>query len=209
MTLDYLLEDAEGLIPPIETVPFDAVEKPRLTDREEIFAAANTAKLMQDLGDEEITVEPEDEVRAQQIFEEGRTPSRYERTLPGVMLKLEALLTEYDYSIIADAQQVRTYVTNRLLEETSDPDPKIRLRAYELLGKISDVGLFTERKEITIQHKSTEELTDLLRTKLNRLIDGEVVNTDDAEDALFEEHSVYKAKKLAETITADDLLRDL
>jgi hypothetical protein len=208
MTLDYLLEDAEGLIPPIETVPFDAVEKPRLTDREEIFAAANTAKLLQDLGDD-IDVEPEDEVRAQQIFEEGRTPSRYERTLPGVMLKLEALLTEYDYSIIHDAQQVRTYVTNRLLEETSDPDPKIRLRAYELLGKISDVGLFTERKEITVKHQSTEELTDLLRSKLNRLIEGEAREVEDAEDALFEEHSMYKAKKLAETITADDLLKDL
>jgi hypothetical protein len=205
MTLDYLLND-EGLIPPLETVPFDAVEKPRLTDREEIFAAANTAKLMQDLGDDEITVEPEDEMRAQDIFEEARTPTKYERTLPGVMLKLEALLTEYDYSIIHDAQQVRTYVTNRLLEETSDPDPKIRLRAYELLGKISDVGLFTERKEVTIKHQSTEELTDLLRSKLSRLIDGQA---EEIEEGLFEERSMYEAKRLAETVTADDLLNEL
>jgi len=206
MTLDYLLEDAEGLIPPLETVPFDAVEKPRLTDREEIFAAANTAKLMQDLGDEEITVEPEDELRAQDIFESARAPSRYERTLPGVMLKLEALLTEYDYSIIHDAQQVRTYVTNRLLEETSDPDPKIRLRAYELLGKISDVGLFTERKEVTIKNQSTEELTDLLRSKLNRLIDGE---SQEIEDAVIVENSKHEAHRLAVSVTADDILKEL
>jgi len=206
MTLDYLLEDAEGLIPPLETVPFDAVEKPRLTDREEIFAAANTAKLMQDLGDDEITVEPEDELRAQDIFESARAPSRYERTLPGVMLKLEALLTEYDYSIIHDAQQVRTYVTNRLLEETSDPDPKIRLRAYELLGKISDVGLFTERKEVTIKNQSTEELTDLLRSKLNRLIDGE---SQEIEDAVIVENSKHEAHRLAVSVTADDILKEL
>ena len=206
MTLDYLLEDAEGLIPPLETVPFDAVEKPRLTDREEIFAAANTAKLMQDLGDDEITVEPEDELRAQDIFESARAPSRYERTLPGVMLKLEALLTEYDYSIIHDAQQVRTYVTNRLLEDTSDPDPKIRLRAYELLGKISDVGLFTERKEVTIKNQSTEELTDLLRSKLNRLIDGE---SQEIEDAVIVENSQHEAHRLAVSVTADDILKEL
>jgi len=206
MTLDYLLEDAEGLIPPLETVPFDAVEKPRLTDREEIFAAANTAKLMQELGDDEITVEPEDEMRAQDIFESARAPSRYERTLPGVMLKLEALLTEYDYSIIHDAQQVRTYVTNRLLEETSDPDPKIRLRAYELLGKISDVGLFTERKEVTIKNQSTEELTDLLRSKLNRLIDGE---SQEIEDAVIVENSKHEAHRLAVSVTADDILKEL
>jgi hypothetical protein len=206
MTLDYLLEDAEGLIPPLETVPFDAVEKPRLTDREEIFAAANTASLLRELGDEEITVEPEDEVRAQQIFEEARTPTRYERTLPGVMLKLEALLTEYDHSIIHDAQQMRNYVTNRLLEETSDPDPKIRLRAYELLGKISDVGLFAERKEITIKNQSTEELTDLLRAKLTRLIDGEA---EEIEDGVLISNQDHEAHRLAQTVTADDLLKQL
>jgi hypothetical protein len=161
---------------------------------------------MQDLGDEEITVEPEDELRAQDIFESARAPSRYERTLPGVMLKLEALLTEYDYSIIHDAQQVRTYVTNRLLEETSDPDPKIRLRAYELLGKISDVGLFTERKEVTIKHQSTEELTDLLRSKLNKLIDGE---SEEIEDAVIVENSQHEAHRLAVSVTADDILKEL
>jgi hypothetical protein len=206
MTLDYLLEDAEGLIPPLETVPFDAVEKPRLTDREEIFAAANTANLLLELGDDEITVEPEDEVRAQQIFEEARTPTKYERTLPGVMLKLEALLTEYDHSIIHDAQQMRNYVTNRLLEETSDPDPKIRLRAYELLGKISDVGLFAERKEITIKNQSTEELTDLLRAKLTRLIDGEA---EEIEDGVLISNQDHEAHRLAQTVTADDLLKQL
>jgi hypothetical protein len=206
MTLDYLLEDAEGLIPPLETVPFDAVEKPRLTDREEIFAAANTASLLRELGDEEITVEPEDEVRAQQIFEEARTPTQYERTLPGVMLKLEALLTEYDHSIIHDAQQMRNYVTNRLLEETRDPDPKIRLRAYELLGKISDVGLFAERKEITIKNQSTEELTDLLRAKLTRLIDGEA---EEIEDGVLISNQDHEAHRLAQTVSADDLLKQL
>jgi hypothetical protein len=145
-------------------------------------------------------------VRAQQIFEEARTPTKYERTLPGVMLKLEALLTEYDHSIIHDAQQMRNYVTNRLLEETSDPDPKIRLRAYELLGKISDVGLFAERKEITIKNQSTEELTDLLRAKLTRLIDGEA---EEIEDGVLISNQDHEAHRLAQTVSADDLLKQL
>jgi len=122
------------------------------------------------------------------------------------MLKLEALLTEYDHSIIHDAQQMRNYVTNRLLEETSDPDPKIRLRAYELLGKISDVGLFAERKEITIKNQSTEELTDLLRAKLTRLIDGEA---EEIEDAVVVSNQNHEAHRLAQTVTADDLMKDL
>lgn len=171
MALEFLLND-EALIPTLEQVPIDA-EPPKLNDREDILAGATTARLLHDLGDTEVLVDEDDEARAQDIFANGRSPSKYERTLPGVMLKLEALLTEYDHNIIEDANQIRVYVTNRLLEETDDPDPKIRLRAYELLGKISEVGLFTERQEVTVRHQSTEELQETLRAKLGRLIEGE------------------------------------
>jgi hypothetical protein len=61
-------------------------------------------------------------------------------------------------------------VTNRLLEESQNPDPRIRIRALELLGKHSDVGLFTDRSEVTITHQSTDELKARLRSKLQRLI---------------------------------------
>ena len=171
MTLEFLLND-EPLLPTLDQVPLDATP-PCLNDREDIFASAQTARLENELDEKDIFIDEDDESRAQEIFTSGRSPSKYERTLPGVMLKLEALLTEYDHNIIEDANQIRVYVTNRLLEETSDPDPKIRLRAYELLGKISEVGLFTERQEVTVRHQSTEELQETLRSKLGRLIEGE------------------------------------
>jgi hypothetical protein len=66
--------------------------------------------------------------------------------------------------------EMRHLVTNRLLEESKNPDPRIRIRALELLGKHSDVGLFTDRSEVTITHQSTDELKARLRAKLQRLI---------------------------------------
>jgi predicted transposase YdaD len=45
----------------------------------------------------------------------------------------------------------------------------VRIRALELLGKITDVGLFTERSEVTITHRSKEELVVSLREKIQRL----------------------------------------
>jgi hypothetical protein len=60
-------------------------------------------------------------------------------------------------------------VTNKLVLESENPDPKIRIRALELLGKISDVGLFTERSEVVITARSTEELKQTLREKFNKL----------------------------------------
>ena len=56
------------------------------------------------------------------------------------------------------------------------------MKALELLGKISEVGLFADRKEVTITHQTTEDLRDSLRAKLGKLvlddvIDAEVVET--------------------------------
>ena len=182
-------------MPPLDQMPIG--DSPKLSDREEIFASATTAQLLRDLGDD-VEVTEEDAVRAQELFESTRTPTPHERKLPGVMLHLNAMLTQYDHMIIEDAQQVRTYVTNRLLEESNDDDPKIRMRALELLGKISDVGLFTERKEITVKHQSTEELEDLILGKLDKLM-GTVVEGEVVEPEPVRQHS------LVEDVTPDEI----
>jgi hypothetical protein len=64
-------------------------------------------------------------------------------------------------------------VTNKLVLETDNPDPRIRIRALELLGKISDVGLFADKSEVTITHQSTEDLRLRLRSKLAKLVNPE------------------------------------
>jgi hypothetical protein len=206
-TLAYLLANEDGIIPPIEQVPIG--NSPKLSDREDIFASAQTAKLLHDLGDE-IEISEEDVGRAQELFESARVPTPHERKLPGVMLHLDAMLTKYDHTIIEDAQQVRTYVTNRLLEESNDDDPKIRLRALEMLGKISDVGLFTERKEITIRDKSTEDLTELLRAKLNKLMSDDPIDaySEEIEDADYVDVHKKEALELAKSVTADEMLKN-
>lgn len=201
MPLEFLLDDKEkDLIPPLEQMPMEPT--PPLNTREDIFASAKTADFMSVLGDEEASeITEEDEGRARDLFESAREPSKYERQLPGTMRKLNALLDEYDHTIIGDAQQVRTYVTNRLIEESSDDDPKIRMRALELLGKISDVGLFTERQEVTHKHQSTEELEDLLRNKLTRLIDGDISDAEIVEKS----ESGDDPAQVARSVSPDDI----
>lgn len=74
---------------------------------------------------------------------------------------------------VANALELRRLVTNRLIKESVHPDAKVRIRALELLGKISDVGLFTERSEVTINHRSTSDLESKLREKLQKLLDND------------------------------------
>ena len=57
-----------------------------------------------------------------------------------------------------------------VLLETDNPDPRVRIRALELLGKISDVGLFAEKSEVTITHQSTDDIKEKLRSKLAKLV---------------------------------------
>jgi hypothetical protein len=89
---------------------------------------------------------------------------------PASLQNIRTYLDEFGRAVVAHAVEVRHLVTNRLLEESSNPDPRIRIRALELLGKISDVGLFTEKQEITITHQTTDELRERLRNKLHKLV---------------------------------------
>ena len=47
------------------------------------------------------------------------------------------------------------------------------MRALELMGKISDVGLFTDKSEVTITHQTTDDLKEKLRGKLAKLVNPE------------------------------------
>ena len=51
----------------------------------------------------------------------------------------------------------------------------------ELLGKISDVGLFAEKTEVTITHQTTDDLKASLRQKLAKLVNP----VEEVEDAVI------------------------
>lgn len=92
--------------------------------------------------------------------------------LPPPALQLtHRILEEFGHSIVHSSVQVRHMVVNKLIQETENPDPRIRVKALELLGKMSDVGLFTERSEVTVTHQTSDELREKLKEKLLRLKD--------------------------------------
>lgn len=134
---------------------------------------------------------------------------------PASLQNVRAYLDEYGRAVVNHAVELRHTVTNRLIEESQNPDPRIRIRALELMGKISDVGLFTDRTEVTITHQTTDELRLKLRAKLQRLVnppviqDVEVVLGNDiidvdAELGLNMPKTAEKAEILDENTTFDD-----
>lgn len=150
----------------------DMIEKAR--------AAAAAADMLAEFG---LVEEPtkEDEATAAAIAanyakdpqstSEAATPARLAKTTPAALQLTRHILDEFGHKIVDSAVEVRHMVTNKLVQETENPDPRIRLRALELLGKITDVGLFTDRSEVTVTHQTADDLRNQLREKLQKLKD--------------------------------------
>jgi hypothetical protein len=201
------------VVPPLERVPIEPL--PPLSERERIRAGAQTAialmRLENELGgcpDAPIPPPSEEEAQiARTIFRDARSPTRVEMEMPGVVRHLDLMLTEYDYSLIEDADRIRNYVVNRLLEESRDP--KNAMKALELLGKLSNVNAFTERREVTVTHQSTEDLEQKLKDSLAILLDPEdveIVSETPAPRAKTQPATPEEVQKLAETLDFDDLM---
>jgi hypothetical protein len=120
-------------------------------------------------------IDEADKHKAREVFLGNELASDADLSSPGMVVYLQSLLSEYDTVVVKSAQQLRTYVTNRLLRETDNADARIRMKSLELLGKISDVGLFTDKTEITMRHRPTEELEQMLRERLTKVLEAEVV----------------------------------
>ena len=144
----------------------------------------NTALLLNELGDDETFEMTDDDVeqaadmiKSLQVDGGDQTKgtknkdlkAREEVKKPGVALALGYFVGHYDQQVIQDKVQLRNISVNVLLEilEKSD-DEKNRLKAAELIGKAGD--LFTDKAEITITHKTSDELKNALRQRIELLM---------------------------------------
>jgi hypothetical protein len=149
--------------------------------KSKVKVAAKTAQLLLEAG-AEIPVSTQEKDTAQEIFEMFASADKKDNTVtnpaqtnkalsnPATVVHLTAMLSEYDHQIVEDAVQLRRFVTNKLIEETSKENASNRIKALELLGKISDVGLFTEKTEISIKSAGIEDLETQIRNKLFKIL---------------------------------------
>jgi hypothetical protein len=168
------------LIQPTNDVPIpsDVRSEDFETNEEQVHVIANTATVLAQLG-MPLEFSAKDEATARDLL--TRAPSKTPvkpHYVPkrGVAVKLAALLTEYDHQIIKDVAQMRSYVTHRLMEISDCGDPKHELKALELLGKITDVGLFTEKSEVTVHHKSSSDLESAIKDRIKKLLGQDVID---------------------------------
>lgn len=89
---------------------------------------------------------------------------------PAAVRHLTGMLTAYDWEFVQQAKEIRGYTVAQLIEETKNPNANIRLKALGLLGKVTEVGLFTEKIEVKKTDLTEEEIDKKLKEKLAKFM---------------------------------------
>lgn len=155
-----------------------------------VSAASKTAALLAAAGLDMIPDEDDRESAATLAASYAADPTTTSKTVkakeiatltPAALMLTHEVLKRFGHKVVEDSVQIRHLVTNKLIQETENPDPRVRLKALELLGKFSDVGLFTERTEVTVTHQTADDIKARLREKLQKMVDVTPADVEDAE----------------------------
>lgn len=140
--------------------------------------ATKTAQLLSEAG-AQIPISSAEKKEAAEIFKQFTNPEVETKPtaavnkalqVPATVQHLYAMLSDYDHQVVEEAVQLRRFVTNKLIEDAGLADPRHRLKALELLGKISDVGLFSEKTEITVKNLSQTDLEAEIKAKMYKIL---------------------------------------
>jgi hypothetical protein len=167
-------------------LPFDLSDEQPRTHADSVAIAANTVDLVEKLG-ASLDFDARD-FQAAAALATGKTKPNTPTTVSktGVAKVLSVAIKEHDFQAFADVQQARNFVTNKLIAMADCGDPKLELKALELLGKHSDIGLFTERSEITVHHTSSSSLENSIKERVKRLMNSEISDVTPFDD--LDEH---------------------
>ena len=177
-------------------IPANPTDKEPTDPQEKVKVSATTARLLGELG-MPLDMTMAEAAEAQDLFAGHPEAEPGDVYKQGVAVRLSAMLNVYDKQIVDDAVQLRHYITNRLIEISTCGTVKDELRALELLGKISDVGLFIEKSEVTVTHKTSEELEHAIKERVKRLIHSNIIDVIPENDEL----DALKTKVTLEEVT--------
>ena len=167
---------------PDHPIPFDLSDEQPKTHADAISVAVNTADLIGQLGGS-LDFTSDDLTKATNLISgTKKTGAPTHVKLSGEAAAASAIIKRFDFQAFSDAQQARNFVTNKLIQIADCGDTKLELKALELLGKHSDVGLFTERSEITVHHTTSNSLESSIKERIKRLLNTEVTDITPLDD---------------------------
>jgi hypothetical protein len=178
-------------------IPFDISDEEPKTHKDAVAIAVNTADLIKELGGS-LEYNNNDLHKAADLMQGKDKPNKPKHvSVSAEAAAARVLIKEFDFQAFADVMQARSFITNKLIKIADCGDPKVELKALELLGKHSDIGLFTERSEITIHHTTSQALENSIKERVKRLLGTDVT---DVTPNLIDELDGLKSKNSREIV---------
>jgi hypothetical protein len=137
-------------------LPFDTTPEEIEDFREKAHALFETVQELIKQG-ASVEVTAEDKAKSHEIMATQKIPPVKDLT-PGTIINLEAILSEWDQEVLDVHRRLRNYVTNKLLNESIHDDPRQRMKALENLGRIGGVGLFSDKIEVNVTHRTVDDI---------------------------------------------------
>lgn len=158
-------------------VPFDLSDEDFDNFADKLASVGNTAELLEQLGApvESSKENLDEEMALLDAAIDNQKIGPLTKSLPAA-IGAAAFLRAYGQSRALDVDEVRSALTNKLLEIADCGEVKYELKAIELLGKHSDVALFTERSELNINYNSSEGLEKAITERVKRLLNADVID---------------------------------
>lgn len=180
---DYIPETLPG------DTPFTPLDK--TTPAQTLSAQHKTSEWLQSFADEDDEIL--DEAQQQKTAEAFNAlvtadPSAKQKLLqldlPSEIKSAIGMVTAYQWKFVEQAEELRSMSVSKIVKETEHPDARIRLKALELLGKVTEVGLFTDRIQVKSEDISDEELDARIKEKLGKYMGA--VDIVDVEEIVVE-----------------------
>jgi hypothetical protein len=157
-------------------IPYDVQDDKPESFLDELKIAVNTQDLMEQLGGPpEISVE--DAKKAASLLDQSlRTQDAKLLSTQAVAYGAKQFLETYSRRLAFDMSEVRAALTHKLMELANCGDARFELKAIELLGKHSDIALFTERSEVTVNYKTSSDLETAIKERVKRLLNADIID---------------------------------
>ena len=188
-----MLEHLLDFTPPPAT-PQDVTPLDKAAPDDIVAAQLNTAEWLEKMGapSTDDALKSAATASAQQAFQSltTQTPDEQRKALlqlktPPAVRHLTGMLTAYDWAFVEQAKELRGYAVAQILEETKHPDAKIRLKALDMLGRVTEVALFTERMEIKKTDLTDAEIEAKIKEKIGRFMQvTDVVDVEEVVEAV-------------------------
>jgi len=157
-------------------IPYDVQDDKPESFLDELKIAANTQDLIAELGGCSEITHDEAQKAASLLEHSLKTQDPKFLTTQAVAFGAKQFLESYSRRLAFDMSEVRTALTHKLMELANCGDARFELKAIELLGKHSDIALFTERSEVTVNYKTSSDLESAIKERVKRLLNADIID---------------------------------